>query len=661
METSLLQDIFFIFIASIIIILLFNRLHLHPIIGFILTGALVGPYGLGLIASSHDVEMLSEIGVVLLLFTIGIEFSLEHIVKIKKAVLLGGTIQVGLTICIIMLLAHATGIPFREAIFLGFLVSLSSTAIVLTMLQQRAEIDTPYGRTSLAILIFQDIIVVFMMMLVPLLSSVNAQASLSLTTLFFHIVLLGAVLYIGGKWGVPFFLSLVTKTRSREVFLLSVVVLCFAVAWFTSSLGLSLALGAFLAGLIISNSEYSHQALGNILPFRDIFMSLFFVSIGMLLNTHFFIEHMWLILAITCTVYFIKLLTAGVSAELLGLSLRSVILVAFALSQVGEFSFVLAQAGLASTLLKSDPYQIFLSVSLLTMALTPLSMGIAHRVSHVATQIPLPSRIIKGYSSLEQQEKVSRKDHIVIVGYGLNGRNLARAAQAASIPYVIIEMNPDTVKKEKEKGESIYYGNATHETVLKIADILSARVLVIAIYDAAATRRIVELARRLNPTLHIIARTRFTREMDTLYQLGANEVIPEEFETSVEIFTRVLHHYLVSPEEIEKSIAEIRADKYSVLRNVPYASSQMKDLKLHIPHVEVASVRVARKSPFNNTTLHSLNMRKHYGVTVLAIYRETQVISNPHGDIALKADDTLIVLGEPGNIYKVAAAAKLEK
>ena len=257
METSLLQDIFFIFVASIVIILIFNKLHLHPIIGFIFTGALVGPYGLGLIASSHDVEMLSEIGVVLLLFTIGIEFSLEHIVKIKKAVLLGGTIQVGLTICIVMLLAHASGTPFREAIFLGFLVSLSSTAIVLTMLQQRAEIDTPYGRTSLAILIFQDIIVVFMMLLVPFLSSVNAQTSLSLTTLLFHIVLLGAVLYIGGKWGVPFFLSLVTKTRSREVFLLSVVVLCFAIAWLTSSLGLSLALGAFLAGLIISNSEFS--------------------------------------------------------------------------------------------------------------------------------------------------------------------------------------------------------------------------------------------------------------------------------------------------------------------------------------------------------------------------------------------------------------------
>jgi CPA2 family monovalent cation:H+ antiporter-2 len=624
-------------------------------VGFLLTGILAGPHGLGLLKAVHEVEVLAEIGVVLLLFTIGIEFSLKNLLRIKKSVLMGGSVQVLLTFVAVFSLSRYFDQAFSESVFIGFLVALSSTAIVLKLIQERAEVDSPHGRTTLGILIFQDVIIVPMMLVTPLL--VGAAGNLGSLILVLVAKGIGIILLvmIGAKWIVPQVLYQIARTRNSELFLLSVVTICLAVAWLTSSSGLSLALGAFLAGLIISESEYSHQALGNILPFRDVFTSFFFVSIGMLLDVGFLFRQPGFIVLIALGVLALKAIIACFVTVLLGLPLRTAILAGLALSQVGEFSFILSRTGTEHGLLAGNIYQIFLSVSVLTMAATPFIITLAPHLSDIILRLPLPKRLVSGFYPVSEIKVEGKKDHLIIIGFGLNGRNLAQAAKLMDIPYVIIEMNPETVRSEQAKGEPIYYGDATREAVLQYANIKDARIVVLAINDPAATRRITEITRRLNSKVHFIVRTRYLQEMQSLYELGADEVIPEEFETSVEIFTRVLAKYLIPRDEIERFVAEVRSDGYKMFRSLSKKSVSFSDLTLQLPDVEISTLRVGVRSALAGKSLTQIELRKRYGVTVLAIRRTSQILSNPHGDMQLCANDVLFVLGPPEKIAEVTS------
>jgi len=650
MMVPLLNDILIVFGLSVGVLLVCHRLHVPAIVGFLLTGVLAGPHGLGLISAVREVEILAEIGVVLLLFTIGIEFSLRNLLRIKRSVLLGGSLQVLLTVSATVGIARHLGQSFSQAIFMGFLVSLSSTAIVLKLLQDRAEIDSPYGRLALAILIFQDVIVVPMMLVTPLLAGTRGDIGGSILVLVAKGI--GVILLVaaGAEWFVPRVLYQVARTRSRELFLLSIVVICLSVAWLTHSVGLSLALGAFLAGLTISESEYAHQALGNMLPFRDIFTSFFFVSIGMLLDIGFVLQRPGLIALVTLGVMILKPFVAGGAVVLLGFPLRTAILTGLALGQVGEFSFILCKSGVHYGLIPESTYQVFLAFAVLTMSATPFILELAPHVADVTLKVPLPTRLRSGLygpsAIVGADVKVSKKDHLIIIGFGMNGRNVARAANAVGIPHVIIEMNPETVRAERAQGVPIHYGDAIQEAVLDRAGIRDARVVVLAISDPVATRRITATVRRLNPKAHTIARTRFVQEMTPLYELGANEVIPEEFETSVEIFARVLMRYLVPRDEIEKFISEVRADAYEMFRTA--ARERMSsDVGLYVPDVEINTFRVHEKSPVVGKSLSEIGLRRKYGVTLLAIRRGTETLANPDGDTIPHAGDILVILGSP--------------
>ena len=654
MEIPLLSDVVVIFALSMAVLFLCHRLQVPTIVGFLCTGVLAGPYGLGLIQGVHDIEILAEIGVVLLLFTIGIEFSLESLRHLKRVVLLGGALQVGLTLVLAAGLSRQLGYPMGEATFIGCLVALSSTAIVLKLLQERAEIDTPHGHTALAILIFQDLIVVPMMLLIPLLSGKAGDNTPSLLLPMAKGLGIIAIVLVSARWLVPQVFYHVARTRIRELFLLSVVVMCFAIAWLTANIGLSLALGAFLAGLIISGSEYSHQALGNVLPFRDIFTSFFFVSVGMLLDVGFLLQQPGAVILLTVGVLVLKSLIATGATMLLGFPLRTAILSGLALGQVGEFAFVLAKAGQSHGLLAGMAYQLFLAAAVLSMVATPFLIMAAPRLATMILKLPWPGRLKTGLYPISKELAATRQtplhDHLLIIGFGLNGRNVARAARAAAIPYTIIEMNPDTVRNEKARGEAIYYGDATQEAVLAHAGIGSARVLVVAISDPAATRQIVALARGLQPAVHIIARIRYLREMSSLYALGANEVIPEEFETSVEIFIRVLMTYLVPQDEIEKFVADVRADGYQMFRSLSNIPSPITDLQGSLSDLDIRTYRVDENSPLAGQSLSELGLRRVYGVTLLVIRRERRVLSNPGADTRLEANDVLVILGTPENL-----------
>jgi CPA2 family monovalent cation:H+ antiporter-2 len=544
----------------------------------------------------------------------------------------------------------------RESILIGFLVALSSTAIVLRLLQEGGEVDTPHGNMTLAILIFQDLIAIPMMLALPFLAGIGSLEGESLLSMLFWDVAIIAFLIGCAKWIVPFLLFQIARTRNRELFLLFVVLTCTGVAWLTSLAGLSLALGALVAGLIISESEYSSQAIGNIIPFRDVFTSFFFVSVGMLLNVAFLSAHWGSILLLVVLVIVVKTVLAAAVPAIFGYPIRTIILVGLGLGQVGEFSFILSRSGLDLGLLSPEAYQIFITVALLTMSVTPFLLAAGPYLEHFTRRLPIPNRLRSGTNLAIESRPPPLHDHLVIVGYGVNGRNLSRAARTGRIPYIILEMNPETVRSERAKGEPITYGDATNEAVLHRAAIEEARILVVVINDPASSRRITEVARRLNPSLYIIVRTRYIQEMGPLYGLGADEVIPEEFETSVEIFTRVLKKYLIPTGTIEKFIAEVRADNYQMLRSLSHTSATLSDLTIDVTDLEISTFRVVPGALVCGRTLAEISLRKNYAVTVVAIERNGKVIANPGADATLEAQDRAIVLGTP---EKIADAAPL--
>lgn len=658
MQIPLLSDIVVIFGLAVGVLYLCHQLRIPAIVGFLLTGVLAGPHGFGLIGAVHEVESLAEIGVVLLLFTIGLEFSMKNLWQLKRSVLLGGAFQVFGTLLVTFLFARMLGQDVGKSIFMGFLVSLSSTAIVLKLLQERAEIDSPQGKIDLAVLIFQDVIAVPMMLMIPLMKGGGGDISGTFLMLFFKGLGIVLLAIISARWIVPHILFQIARTRSRELFLLTVVVMCLSVAWLTSSIGLSLALGAFLAGLIISESEYSYQALSNLLPFRDLFTSIFFISIGMLVDSRVLHAHPGTVFLIIVSVMVVKTIIAGGSAAILGYPFRTMVLSGLAISQIGEFSFILSKAGMEHGLLAGNAYQIFLAVSVLSMAATPFIINQGAPIAALLMRFPMPLRLQSGLVSSAKTDDNSEeipKDHLLIVGYGLNGRNVARAARNAGIPYMIVEMNPVTVKKEKAKGEPIYFGDASHEAVLEHVGIHNAKIMVVAIPDPVATRMVVASARSRNPRLHIITRTRYLPEMKPLYDLGANEVIPEEFETSVEIFSRVLAKYLIPRDEIEQFVARVRNDGYGMLRSLSeeatnFCSPSFCDYRLYLPDAEICSFRVRDQAPVAGKTLAQVGLRKKYGVTLLSIRRNSETISNPGAETVFLAGDISVLVGSPDKL-----------
>lgn len=647
-ELPMLSDIVWIFGLATLVILLFMRFKIPTIIGFLFTGALAGPYGLSLVTASTTVEALSEIGVILLLFVIGMEFSLKSLLSIKKAVFIGGSLQVFLTILFTTIIAHFFGFDWNVAVFLGFLFSLSSTAIVLKLLQEGGQVNTISGRTTLAILIFQDVVIVPLMLFIPMLAGETDNIALSLLLLAGKGIAVIILTFLSAKYLIPSLLFRIAKTRNEELFLLSIIVICFAVAYLTSLLGLSLGLGAFLAGLIISESDYSHHATGKILPFREVFLSFFFVSVGMLFDIGFLFSNIMLILGLTALTFLVKFIIVAFSVRAIGQGFKEAFIVGFSIFQIGEFSLLLAKEGMKYELMDPTTYQFFLAISILTMAVTPLFLKKRESLSVGLLNLSLPSKLNQKFGNEDFPKNLPMetglKDHLVIIGFGLNGHNLAKAARSANIPYVIIEMNPVTVRKEAANGEPIFFGDASNESVLEHVNIHKARVAVIAISSAAATKRIISNIRYMTTHPYIIVRTRYVNEMEENHKLGADEVIPEEFETSIEIFTRVLGKYLVSKHDIESFTEEVRSFNYEMFRKPSDAAKGR--LKIALPEINLVGFKVEKDSgTFINKPLKEAKIRETLGVNIVAIKRGDTTMSNISGNMKLKLGDLVYVVG----------------
>jgi CPA2 family monovalent cation:H+ antiporter-2 len=645
MHVPLLADLVILMVVSMGVLYLSRGIKLPPIVGFLISGILLGPHGLGLVSAVEEVEQLAELGVVLLLFTIGLEFSLADLARMKRQALLGGSVQVAAVTVAAWGVLALLGLPANQALFLGMTASLSSTAVVLRLLQQSAEIEAPHGRMSLAMLVFQDVSIVPMMLLIPVLAGSGSGLAPALGLFAVQAAGIVVLVLVLARYVVPGLLHRVVHTRNRDLFLLTVVSVCLAVAWAAEWAGLSLALGAFLAGLLISESEYSHQALADILPFRDLFAIFFFISVGMLLDIELAMGQPLLLLGLVVAVLTLKAAAAGVASAITGASFRTSVLTGIAMSQVGEFSFVMAGAGLAAGLVTDLNFQWFVVAAVATIGVTPFLLRAAPALVGALVRLPFFEQREMRASRREVPAADAQANHLVIVGYGVNGRNVTRAAALAGVPHLAIDLNPSLVAAERAKGVPLHYGDATRQALLEHVGVQRAHAVVISLSDAASTRQITYLVRSMNPGCHIVARTRYVREVEALKELGADTVIPEELETSVEIVSRVLASYMIPRREIDAFISEIRAGDYQMWRAPTAPRSSLFDLRQTLTDVEITTLAVEGGSVIVGQRLKDSDLRRLYGVSVVAIRREDELIPNPGGDEMVHEGDLLVVLG----------------
>jgi len=507
---------------------------------------------------------------------------------------------------------------------------------------------------SLAMLVYQDLMIVPMMLLVPVLAGSNDGLIGALGSFVAQAALVLVLVVLLGHFVVPKLLDRVVHTRSRDLFLLTIVTLCLVVAWAASLAGLSLALGAFLAGLLVSESEYSHQALADIVPFRDLFAAFFFISVGMLLDLNLVARQPLFLAGIVLALLAIKIVVAALATRAFGSPTRTGVMTGMAMSQVGEFSFVLAGAGLAAGVMTDEIYQWFVAASVATIGVTPFMIAVAPRTATAVTN-RLPASERRAMSRDEAPREHPLANHLVIVGYGINGRNVAKAAELAGVPYLVVEMNPTLVAAGRESGVPIHYGDATRAALLEHLGVRRARAVVIVLSDAAVTRQVTALVRGMNVGCTIVARTRYVREVEALRQIGADTVIPEELETSVQIVSRVLASYLIPREEIESFVSSIRAGDYELWRASAAGRTNLHDLQHAMNELEITSLRVQMGSALVGQRLADSDLRRVYGVNVVAIRRGDELVANPGAETVVEAGDLLVVIG----IGEEIAAASL--
>lgn len=641
-----LDELAIITVLGVVVTVLFSRLKLPTVAGLLAAGALAGPAGLGLVQSGEAIEVLAEIGVVLLLFTIGLEFSLSQLRHIFRQVALGGALQVGLTTGVVFACAMALGESPSKSIFWGFVVSLSSTAIVLRALTDRRELDAPHGRFIVGTLIFQDLCVVPMVLIVPLLSS-TAHPAAAAGEIAFAIgkaALLVAAIVLVARFLVPKLLDLVDASRSREIFLLAVLALCIGTAWLTSLAGLSVALGAFLGGMVVADTEYRHRAMGDLLPLRDAFMSIFFVSLGMLFDLRVVFASPIKVLLLLLAFLGAKSILATFAAVAMRFPARAAWLAGIGLAQFGEFGFVLTRLGESTGLVDTASVQPLLAAGILSMFLTPLLVMAAPHIT-AGERLLAPLEKLFGVRTLEEEElEKDFKDHVVLVGYGVAGRLVTQALASCNLPYVVLEVNADTVRKARALGEPVFYADATSEEALGHAHLEKARALVLLMNDPLAAQRVVDTASRVAPRVPIFARTRYLAERANLLAIGAKEVVAEEVESGVEILSRLLRLLDMPRNVIDDQISQVRTGIQRSLRKVTVPRRTLGE-EPGLSELKIESVLIYPESPAVRCSPVDLGLRKKTKALVVALRRGDRLVEPYNPELPLEPGDIAYLVG----------------
>lgn len=539
-DLTILRDLTVLLATAVIVVALLRRLGIPTIAGFIAAGMIVGPKALGLINDVEQVSLLAEVGIALLLFGIGLELSLERLRRLWRPVVIGGSLQVGITLGLVLLISPLFGVTLSQATLIGFVIAASSTAIVLRALESRGELDAPHGRLTLGILVFQDLCVVPMMLAIPLLAGGSSMGGWLWVAVLVTIVAL-ALVVVAANLIVPRALRWIAGTRQRDLFIMTALVVCIGTAWLATRAGVSLALGAFLAGLVIATSEYRHQAMSDLIPFREVLTSLFFVSVGMLLDPASIVANIGPIAIGVVGLIVVKCLIVMAVVWMMRLPLRVSILAGVSLAQVGEFSFVLFSAAEGTSLLEVPFRDTLLASIIVSMVVTPLIIAQGPKLAEAAIRSRWLTCLFSAIPPSTEDDPVKKlHDHIIIAGWGVAGESLGHALRAAGVPYIVVDLNPETVRQGRTEHEPMIYGDVTAPEVLEHLGVHRARMLVMVVNDADAAERAVRTARRLAPTLPILVRARYVAAVDALFKAGATDVVPAELEAAVEITSRVL-------------------------------------------------------------------------------------------------------------------------
>jgi K+:H+ antiporter len=607
-----------------------HRMRLPPVVAFLVTGAVVGPHSLAIVQHEEMVRQLAEVGVVVLLFTVGVELPFGQMVRLRRAILVGGGLQIGATIAVCAGLCIAFGIAWQQAVFLGFLLSLSSTAAVTKILTDQGEFATPHGRTAVGICLAQDLAVVPMILVLPLLGGGGGGEGSVVWSMLRSFGLLLATAAVAWLLA-PRIFDLVARTRSRELFVLTLATLCLSLAAATAHFGMSLALGAFLAGILVADSDYHHEAMAEVQPFRDALSSLFFVSIGMLFDWHTIAESPGIVLAALIAVLGGKAIVVLGSARAVGLPFWFQVRTASTMAQVGEFSFVLVGVAGSGGMLPQRVEKVFLVVAVLSIAATPLLYGLGKFLARRA----------RGGGDAGRSGDSGARDHAVLVGFGPTGQAVAGGLRNLGIAFTAIEMNAATVRSWKQRGFPILLGDST-------------RVPVLAINDGDAARRTARLARKLAPQIHVIARATYLAEVALLHQDGAQEVVPQELETSVEILARVLRRFLVTDDEVGRQIRVVR-DAAGIHKEAAPAYSHVERIGEFVPGIGIAIHRVVAGAEVAGRALAEAGVRRRTGCSVIAVRRGNDNLPIVEPDTVMAAGDIVVLIGPETRLPDAAA------
>lgn len=646
-SVPLLDELSVVLVLAVLVTVVLSRLRLPTVAGLLSAGALVGPFGLGLARSVHTIETLAEVGVVLLLFSIGLEFSLDRLKDIFRQVALGGIVQVGLTTLVAASVAVGLGERWERGIFYGFAFALSSTAIVLRALSDRRELDAPHGRFIVGTLIFQDLCVVPMVLIVPLLGKAaeTGGAGVSIVIALFKAAIVVALVFALSKFLVPRLLNLVDASQSREVFLLAILGICISTAWLTSLAGLSLALGAFLGGMVVADTEFGHRAMGDILPLKDTFVSLFFVSLGMLFDFQVVIERPILVFGLLAGFLLAKGALATLSAMVMRFPSRVAWLAGVGLAQFGEFGFVLTRLAEESEVLSPADSKPLLAAGILSMFLTPLLVGVAPHIT-AGEKLLAPLEKLIGVRSIDEEDakREELEDHAVIVGFGLAGQFAAQRLAEEGIPFVALDLSLKNVNRGRDLGLPVYYGDATSEEALRHAHVERAKVVILLMNDKQACERVVDTVRRVSGGATIIARTRYFFERHDLTSLGANEIVVEEVEGAVEIVARLLRAFDAPRNVIDEGVRSIRTSTQPSDRRQTFPRQRAGNLGA-FADMKTECARVRQESEAAGRSLIELRLRSRTGALVVRLKEHGGVAGDPDPGKPLQVGDDLYLVG----------------
>ena len=640
-----LEVILFVFLIALTVTVIFRQLKLSVILGYLLVGALVGPHALAIVPNSDAIKQVAEFGIVFLMFTVGLEFSLPTLISLKKPVFVIGGIQVTLTLVLTTLAAVAFGLPVLSALVIASITAMSSTAIVVKQLNDQLELHTQHGLNAVGILLFQDLAVVPLIILIAGLAR-PTQNGLGLLLIWALVKGIFAFLLIFtiGRWLLRPIFHLISKTRAIELFTLTVLLVTLTAAWLTNALGLSFALGAFLAGIMLAETEFRHQIEVEIRPFRDILLGLFFVTIGMLTDASTW-SHTWFPIALLFSgIVFGKILLITLISRLSGNSLSTSMRTGLVLAQGGEFGFALLTLAVTENILPPHYSQIVLAALLLSIAISPIII----RYNQKIVELLLPQTAIAKDLTASKQEismaAQSLKHHIIICGYGRVGQHIARLLGEVDFPYIGLDLNSQLVKQASLAGEKVMYGDPTHPSILVAAGLDSAQVLVISFNDLKATTEILSMVRRSHPKLPILVRCRDETELKQLRRFGATQIIAELFEQSITMSHHLLNLIDIPVKRIHELMQELRSEDYNLLLKVYAAEDQQASAHDHLYPIIIPPNAYAI-----NHTLSDLKLNQ-FNTEVVAIRRDNSKQLQPHGNTKILANDIIIVYGANANL-----------